>query len=162
MGGGTVADWLEPPMRAALVALPEWKQAAVVAYGEARSEPVQGIVAVCHTFTNRVDAHSWFGKSITEVVLKPWQYSCLHPKGGPRNYEKVLALAEALVKGDDSIKHWKQVAWITRGVLVDMLDDNTKGSTHYHAATMNPRPAWAQSVTPTIQIGGHVFYAGVK
>ena len=41
-------------------------------------------------------------------------------------------------------------------------NDNTQGSTHYHVATMVPRPAWAKGVTPTIQIGSHTFYAGVK
>ena len=34
--------------------------------------------------------------------------------------------------------------------------------THYHTIQMVPRPKWAQGVTPTKQLGNHLFYAGVK
>jgi spore germination cell wall hydrolase CwlJ-like protein len=57
----------------------------------------------------------------------------------------------------------RELTYIVHGVVNDgWLRDTVKGATHYHVATMNPRPAWAQGVVPVIQIARHVFYAGVK
>lgn len=163
-----MSDWLDADMRAAVDKLQEWQQAGLVAYGEARSEPIQGVVAVCRTFVNRVNAKSWFGKTVSEVVLKPHQYSCLHPSGGPKNYERVLSLAGRLAGGESvTDQKWLKCAWAARGVIggfiVDAdVDKHFSDCTHYHTATLQPRPLWAQKVTPAVQIAGHVFYRGVK
>jgi len=47
-------------------------------------------------------------------------------------------------------------------VTGDYLRDNTQGSTHYHVATMVPRPAWAKGHAPVTQCGNHVFYNDIK
>ncbi len=47
-------------------------------WGEARGEPIQGKLAVAHVVLNRVKAQSYYGKTIRDVILKPWQFSCFN------------------------------------------------------------------------------------
>jgi spore germination cell wall hydrolase CwlJ-like protein len=45
---------------------------------------------------------------------------------------------------------------IAYGVYTGNLDDFVEGSTHYHATYVLPE--WAESKTPVVQIGEHMFY----
>ena len=158
-----MSNWLPDEMKAAVEKLADWQCVAVCLYGEARSEPIQGIVAVASVIQNRIKANSWFGKDWREVVLKPYQFSMWHPNGGQMNYTRVLALAQKLAAGESVTEpKWLQCAWTARGAMGGFLLDNTRNATHYHTATLTPRPKWAQGVTPVCQIGGHVFYNKVK
>jgi N-acetylmuramoyl-L-alanine amidase len=162
-------DWLEPELRAALEPLQEWQIVALVLYGEARSEPIEGLVAVANVLRNRVKRPSWWGSTYTEVATAKRQFSCLHPLDGERNYQQVLRVAQALA-GNQPVVTAKGVpdqkyltcAWTARGLVAGFLPENTKGSTHYHTAALTPRPNWAQDHVPVCQRGAHVFYAGVK
>ena len=37
-----------------------------------------------------------------------------------------------------------------------------KGCTHYHTVKMQPRPAWARAYAPSVHVGSHLFYAGIR
>lgn len=156
-------DWLEDDMRGYIDKMTEPQRVALVLYGEARSEPIEGLIAVGNVIRNRVKAQTWFGKTYSEVVTRKRQFSCLHPIGGKSNYKRVLAFAKALAIHDEivSLKERESI-WVSHGVLGDYVRDLTKGSTHYHVAAMAPRPEWAKNVVPTIQVGAHVFYNNVK
>jgi spore germination cell wall hydrolase CwlJ-like protein len=45
---------------------------------------------------------------------------------------------------------------IAHGVYYGNLDDFVEGATHYHAVYVLPE--WAESKTPIVQIGEHIFY----
>ena len=41
-------------------------------------------------------------------------------------------------------------------IVHGQFEDNTFGSTHYHADYVNPK--WASEMTHTVTIGNHIFY----
>lgn len=146
-------------MQSAVEKLNDWQTVALVLYGETRSEPIQGQVAVANVIKNRVEAKSWYGDGWKGVALKAKQFSCLFPQGGQKNYERVLALAQKLAAGESvTDPKYLACAWVARGVIGGFLPENTQQSNHYHVAAMTPRPDWAQKHTPKAQHGGHVFY----
>jgi N-acetylmuramoyl-L-alanine amidase len=163
-------SWPDPDLAVLLEPLSDAQVFTVVLYGEVRSEPLTGIVAVANVVRNRVkaDLHNdgkpdWWGEGYRGVLLKPWQFSCLHPQGGFRNYERVKALAADLAAGKSGDAKYLTCAWVARGVLGDILPADlkgcdVKGANHYHTAALTPRPTWAQNRTPLVQIGSHVFY----
>ena len=118
-------------------------------YGEASGEPWIGKIAVGWTAKNRLAAESWFGKSIHEICLKPFQYSCWND--GP------LQIRIAELKWDTTYTHACLGAAFM--VLLELTSDPTSGATHYHRA--GDTPAWAAGQTPTIQIGQHLFYKDI-
>jgi len=53
-------------------------------------------------------------------------------------------------------KAWQEAMRIAHGVYYGNLDDFVEGATHYHATYVLPE--WADSKTPIVQIGDHIFY----
>jgi N-acetylmuramoyl-L-alanine amidase len=138
---------------------------ACTLYGEARSEPTEGIIAVACVIRNRVHADlkgdqqpDWWGEGYRGVCLKEWQFSCWMPEGGAGNHAKLLQLVNELKAGTVTDARYKECAWIATGIVNDWCRDVTNGSDHYHVAGMNPRPSWAQRFTPIKQVAKHVFY----
>lgn len=165
-----MSDWLTPDLKKHVDALTDAQIVALVLYGEARSEPVQGVIAVGCVIRNRVkvDLHNdkkpdWFGEGYKGVCIAPWQFSCLNTVGGAGNFKKVLAFAERLA-AKTPITHAleRQCVWVGYGIVADYAADPTKGSLHYHTATMTPRPKWAMGHAPAVQIASHVFYNDIK
>ena len=156
------APWIAPALQALLSPLTENEILALTLYGEARSEPIEGIVAVGSVIANRAsDSKQRWGTTIRGVCLQPFQFSCWNVIGGDKNYARLMQMAQALVARSPEMKHpaMEQCSWVALGIARKALQDRVKGSTHYHAASMSPRPAWAQPHIPTIQIARHVFYA---
>lgn len=155
--------WLPDEMRPLVEQVTEPQRVAATLWAEARSEPVQGIVAVANVIRNRAQKPGWWGKDFSGVCLAKAQFSCWTPAGGQRNYDRLLALMQQFVKGepitDPGVRECIGIAHLITG---DYVRDNTKGSTHYHTATLTPRPAWARNVTPAVQVAAHVFYNDVK
>lgn len=140
-----------------IASLDDTQVVAVTLYGECRSEPIEGQVAVGCVIRNRVGKR--FGKTFREVCLAPWQFSCFKPEGGKANYKKVLQLVELLARKEAvTDQPYKQCAYVAYGIVKDWIKDSVKGADHYHTAALTPRPAWAQKATPVIQVKSHVFY----
>ena len=123
-------------------------------YGEARGESVAGMEAVANVILNRVKMNlihpMWWGKSITEVCLKPKQFSCWN-QDDP-NFK--------ILQGDLSQNPIYQICErIAKRAIAGCIKDNTNGATHYH--TFHCHPLWAQHIIPCAQIGHHLFYKGV-
>jgi N-acetylmuramoyl-L-alanine amidase len=138
---------------------------ACTLYGEARSEPTEGILAVGCVIRNRVRADigndhkpDWWGEGYRGVCLKPSQFSCWSPEGGEGNHKKLAELVAALKVGPVSDARYRECAWIATGIVNDWGRDITNGADHYHVAGMTPRPAWAQNKAPIKQVAKHVFY----
>lgn len=152
-------EFLSAELRGHLDKLTEPQVLAVVLFGEARSEPIEGIVAVANVVRNRVAEKRWFGTTYREVCLKPWQFSCLNPLGGQKNYERVLALALHMASGTEVRDPLaRQCIGVSLCVAQGYFLDSVKGANHYHTAVLMPRPTWAQDAIPVKQVASHVFY----
>lgn len=116
-------------------------------YGESRGEGVEGMQAVANVIMNRVNAGRWYGRTVSEVVLKPFAFSCWNENDPNYNLVK---------KVDENNTGFKWAKSIAIDAYNGKLADITKGATHYHAAGFTPY--WAGSMTKTVIIGNHVFY----
>lgn len=126
---------------------------AKTVFGEARGEKLSGMEAVANVILNRVKhaqriGSYWWGKTIEEVCLKPFQFSCWNKN------DANFALLQQDLKDNKVYKICERIA---KRALAGFLPDNTKGATHYHADSINP--SWARCAVPCAQIGRHVFYA---
>jgi N-acetylmuramoyl-L-alanine amidase len=155
-------DWLPPDMAALIEKATESQRVAATLYGEARSEPVQGIIAVANVIRHRIRQPQRFGASPSDVVTRKLQFSCWSPLGGEGNYRRVKALMQQFVDGTQIVDLGaRECIGIAQLMLGDYLRDNVKGSCHYHTFKMMPRPAWAEGHTPVAQISGHLFYSDI-
>jgi len=134
--------------------------------GEARGEPTEGKEAVAHVVVNRTRRH---GKSVAEVVLAPWQFSCWNAEDPNK-----LFLTEVIAKAGQNVPLgvWAS-CWVAAiHALSGQSADPTQGATHYctnslwGADDLDRRPRWfskqEQEVGRTIEtarIGDHVFAA---
>ena len=109
-------------------------------YHEARSEPIEGQIAVAHVTANRVKESHWPG-TICEVVYQRKQFSWTH-----------------LVKDQTpkNKKAWERAMVIARDVMIGNTVDPTDGATFYHANYVNPN--WAEQMDVSKVIGYHIFY----
>lgn len=116
-------------------------------WGEARGEGADGMRGVACVILNRAGRPGWWGRSIAEVCLKPWQFSCWL-ESDP-NRAKLLAVTVQ----DRSFRLAQEIA---RAALAGDLPDYSLGATHYHAVDI--APSWAAGRTPCVVIGRHAFY----
>ena len=109
-------------------------------YYEARSEPIEGQIAVAHVTMNRVNSDYW-PNTPCEVVYQSKQFSWTH-----------------LVKDQTprENKAYDKAMTIARDVLLGNTVDPTYGATFYHANYVNP--SWAKQMTVSKVIGYHIFY----
>ena len=127
--------------------LNELDTAARTVYGEARGEDYNGKLAVAHVMHNRVKAGGWYGGTLREVCLKPYQFSCWLTSDP--NRAKLLT-----VDYDD-----KTLRECLKAVLEaqDSRDDITQGADHYLVSTLNPKPNWYEEDKVTVRVGHHTF-----
>jgi N-acetylmuramoyl-L-alanine amidase len=124
-------------------------------YGEARGEypkkegGLASLIAVGNVITNRARKGGYFGKSITEVCLKPYQFSCWN-EGDPN---RVIIRA---IPPDDQI--FALCLKTAQNLIQAIWPDLTKGSDHYHSAFMKSLPFWVKGRDPQVKIGNHIFY----
>lgn len=114
---------------------------SVNAYHEARGEPFEGIVAVCHVVLNRAANKR---KSVKETVLQPMQFSWAN--GDARPPIKDYASLESCMRAADQAANRERPA-----------GDNLQGADHYYADTIK-MPSWAKSMKQVAKIGHHIFY----
>ena len=125
-------------------------------WGEARGEPIAGIEAVAAVVANRARIAAerggwWWGATIRDVCLKPWQFSCWN--SGDPNRPRLLAVG----RGDPVFETCVRIA---RRAALGLLADPTGGATHYHAVGVGPY--WAAGRSPSAVIGRHLFYNDVE
>ncbi|RMD87370.1 MAG: cell wall hydrolase [Alphaproteobacteria bacterium] len=125
---------------------PETRCLAQAVYFEARSEPLEGQLAVAQVVLNRVRTSLW-PDHICAVVFEGEQrrhrcqfsFACDGRSDEPRD-RRAWAVA-------------KMVALVAREGL---WQDVTGAATHYHAVYV--APAWRRAMAPTVRYGDHVFY----
>lgn len=116
-------------------------------YGEARGEGGTGMQAVANVIMNRVNAGKWYGRTVEDVVLKPYQFSCWNENDPNRKVIRDITTSNSVFANAKNI---------SKQAYLGLLPDITGGATNYHAAGI--RPAWAASMTKTAVIGNHIFY----
>lgn len=118
---------------------------ATALFFEARSEPLEGQIAVGEVIMNRVESDKW-PDTICEVVNQHKQFSYTHDgkSDNPDVYDK----------------HADKESWEALKVLAQDIYDNKwdTGLTadHYHAKYV--KPAWASRFDKVLVVGTHIFY----
>ncbi len=120
-------------------------------YFEARGEDTEGQIAVAHVTLNRVE-HKKFPNTICEVVhqAKVWD-------GHPVRYQ--CQFSWYCDGKSDEIHDWRSYHAITevaRMVLLGYIEDNTDGSTFYHANYVKPH--WSNNMAVAVIHDKHIFY----
>jgi N-acetylmuramoyl-L-alanine amidase len=143
-------------------ALTDVEAVALTLWGEARSEPLEGVIAVGCVIRNRkrTGLSSWH-----RVVHRRLQFSCWWPQGGKENFNHVMLRARVLVNGDRlEGSQWEECVWIAEGIVHDRVRDTLpKDTRHYLTSKLlrNEPPVWAEEARVVGVIGNHTFLAGV-
>ena len=131
---------------------------ALTAYGEARGEPIEGIVGVLSVIHNRVEVSPRFGVGYHGVCLKDKQFSCWNPNDPNKKLLEIAA--ESLINGTQAIPRALELCLLLAdGVIRGIISDNTKGSNHYLTRKLYNEGtiSWAKDKEPKALLGNHVF-----
>ena len=124
---------------------------AKTVWGEARGESTEGQIAVAWVIKNRAMNPKWWGRTIEEVCLKKYQFSCWLESDPNR------AKMDKLTEED-----LKEQIEVCQSVLDDEVSDPTQGANHYHVKGL--LPSWVRNEEddsikqPIVIIGNHSFY----
>lgn len=117
---------------------------ALNVYHEARSEPIQGQLAVAQVTVNRA-ASARYPDSICDVVYQRKQFSWTHDgKSDKPKEQEAWAMAQAVAYS------------VAQGHSVEL----SERVLHYHADYV--RPHWARGEEPVATHGRHLFYEGIR
>jgi hypothetical protein len=144
----------------AVAALDDAQAVALTLWGEARNQAIEGRFGVASVIRNRVQAQRpSFGLGFKQVCLKAWQFSTWLPQGGEQNYRRTMDTAKTVVAGLELPALVRECLWIADGLIAGAFGDTVRGANHYLTLDLyrTTPPKWTQGVTPTIQIGDHVF-----
>jgi len=124
-------------------------------YGEARGEPLEGLIGVAMVIRRRVLDHYWGDTTYAEVCLHPQQFSCW------LDSQEILAVAEGFLRQGvtlpPALQRCRDVATAT---IAGTLADNTFNANHYLTHELwdsKGCPSWAKGVAPLRTLGNHVF-----
>ena len=119
---------------------------ATTVYLEARSEPLNGQLAVAEVALRRLDRGRW-GNTVCKVVTSPHQFATTTTPGS-FEITNLEAFNKAWQVAGMSIQNW-QLPLAQRRMVVPRAD---------HFATTALSPAWSRN-RPSVTIGEHAFYA---
>lgn len=133
-------------------------------WAEARSEGVEGRIAVGSVILNRADfgkAHDpWgrrYGKTIYTVITAPWQFSWLNSKPPQTvqdpQYSRCVKIAKDWNERDNPSLF--ECLDIATKMLSGEIERNVS-SIYYH--TLSVHPPWAAKLVVERTIGNHIFY----
>jgi spore germination cell wall hydrolase CwlJ-like protein len=131
----------------------------LVIWGEARGESRLGQYAVGFTILNRWKKQSWYGKSISEVITLPYQFSCMNPKDP--NRQKMERLKN-IQSWRESIRIAHRIYTYDQETLIRAVTDDKRiqvlfrEAMHFH--TKQITPFWASAFDPLGDLGNHIFY----
>lgn len=130
-------------------------------YGEARGESTDGKIAVGTVILERVDHRDWDGKTVREVCLKPWQFSCFNPND--KNYGRLLNIAEQWDEAMAVNGILNECYEIAIGLLSGRIQ-RTPELAYWHAcqyatARGSQDARWDDKMKVVAKIGAHIFYA---
>lgn len=120
-------------------------------WAEARGEGYQGMTAVAWIIRNRAadPKKNWWGESVSEVCLKPWQFSCWNANDPNRDALEAVSLADP---------YYIRAHGVAALVLTGDLPDPTDGATHYMRRDIVSKVKWDDNMICTAVIGRHAFF----
>lgn len=126
-------------------------------WGEARGEPIEGMIGVAMVIRNRLLTQYRGAKTYVDVCTAKRQFSAWAEEA-----QQMQAEAEILT-GDPDLKHHPdpilRLCWeIARATIAGLLADNTHGSNHYFAISMSAPPPWAGNQFARAELGRHRFF----
>lgn len=128
-------------------------------FGEARGEPIAGLVAVGAVIRNRI--HSGKYKSYKETCLAPKQFSCWLESD--TNYTILIEIAQKLILGDPPIDpSYRRCLLVANGIIDWSLNDETKSAKDYLTTELFEsvhRPTWARVPFNVVEIGNQTFFS---
>ena len=114
---------------------------ATAVYFEARSESVEGQLAVARVIMNRA-ASGKYPTSWCKVVKQPWQFSFVrHGRFPPV---------------DVDCDAWRKALGVTRLAIADAVPTLSTDVLWYHADYV--APSWGRRLSKVQKIGAHIFY----
>jgi spore germination cell wall hydrolase CwlJ-like protein len=119
---------------------------ATTVYLEARSEPINGQLAVAEVAMRRLDRGRW-GNTVCKVVTAPHQFATTTTPGS-FEITNLEAFNKAWQVAGMSIRNW-QLPLAQRRMIVPHAD---------HFAPTAISPFWSRN-RPSVTIGEHAFYA---
>lgn len=122
---------------------------AQAVYFEARSEPIEGQMAIAQVVLNRVHSVE-YPHSICGVVFQGQKH---------KNNCQFSFACDGISDQPQNPAAWKQATYVAEAALAHQQDDLTLDATHYHAAYVDP--SWASALKPTVRLGRHIFYRDI-
>lgn len=120
---------------------------ALVIWREARGEADETKAAVAHAILNRVARPSWWGKTISGVLFKKWQFSSMTDP-----HDRQLTTWPA-----DNDPSWASCLELADKVLSGRAVNHVQGADSYFDISI-PAPAWTKYARFCGQIGRIKFY----
>lgn len=121
-------------------------------YGEGRSTGAAGMRHIASVILNRAAHPRWWGYSVTQVCVQPWQFSCRNDNDP--NWPKLRAVT---MKDPQFVL----AISIARLAIAGLVADATNGADSYYALSMPAPPDWAAAAVHTYSDGWHAFYRTV-
>jgi hypothetical protein len=145
----------------ALVSLSPAESVGLTLIGEARGEPIEGIIAVGSVIRNRLHTLGSKYGSYPEVCFADSQFSCWNSDSSER--PMLLDLAVKMIH-DEGINdpYLVQCLFIADGIVNDKLIDNTRGATFYMVSTLLnsiKAPSWSKARKNDIVYGHQTFFS---
>ena len=121
---------------------------AGTAWGEARGLGRTGMQGVINVVQNRVAMQDWMGKTLLEVCLKPYQFSCWN--SNDPNRAKILAVTSA--DPDFAV-----ALGLADRAIAGTLPDLTYGADNYYDTSIGA-PKWVVGARFKALIGDMLFW----
>lgn len=114
-----------------------------VIYFEARSEPVEGMVAVAFVVLNRINHPKRWGNTVDGVITQRDQFT--------------YRWDGSMRRGFSELKAYRKVLTVAHDTLAGELNNPIGSADHYK--TLDARPNWNYNkLIQVAVIGNHVFY----
>lgn len=133
---------------------------------EAGGESREGRIAVGTVILERVDHRDWDGKTVREVIMKPWQFSWTMPEAGKAYYEDAVATAKDWPAHVLKNRALQECLDIAEGLLGGTIPRDPDLAQSHCLQYLNPQVAagtkqeWlAAGMRIVKKIGRHAFFA---
>lgn len=126
---------------------------ALTVWAEARGQPWLGILAVAYVIRNRAERPRWWGKGVSGVCLKPFQFSCWNSE--KRHGSQLDRLLDIKTLSHAAMPECMRAVDVA---MAGTEPDPTNGSTYYCTKGVVDKTDWAVGKTPSAIIGDHVFF----
>lgn len=132
---------------------------ALTLFGEARGESREGKIAVGTVILERVDHRDWDGKTVKEVCLMPYQFSCFLP--ADPNFKVLRQIAENWQASIEHLGALIRCHDIFAGLMSGTIPrDPIVAANHCtQYLTVDCDAAWEKKMRRVATIGRHEFYA---